>query len=68
MTKSFKSRKKYQDNEQQNFTMFDRLPPHNLEAERGVIGAILLNPMVCDDVAVIVRSSDFLCGSEQNHL
>ena len=59
MTKSFKNRKKYQDNEQQNFTMFDRLPPHNLEAERGVVGAILLNPTVCDDVAVIVRTSDF---------
>ncbi len=37
----------------------DRMPPNNLEAERGVIGAILLDPRLCDDVAVIVRPNDF---------
>ena len=45
--------------------MFDRLPPHNLEAERGVIGAVLLNPIVCDDIAVIVRGSDFYAESNR---
>jgi len=65
MAKASKSRKKMQDDEQRNFAMFDRLPPHSLEAERGVIGAILLNPMVCDDVAVIVRSSDFYADANR---
>ncbi|MBQ9875101.1 MAG: replicative DNA helicase [Thermoguttaceae bacterium] len=37
----------------------DRLPPYNAEAERGVIGAIILDPRLCDDVSVIVRPSDF---------
>ncbi len=30
--------------------MLDRIPPHNLEAEKGVIGSMLLDPEVCDDV------------------
>lgn len=45
--------------------MFDRLPPHSLEAERGVIGAVMLDPMVCDDIAVIVRPSDFYAESNR---
>ncbi|MDR1957997.1 MAG: replicative DNA helicase [Planctomycetaceae bacterium] len=45
--------------QQQELNMFDRLPPNNLEAERGVIGAILLDPHVSDDVSTIVRPSDF---------
>ena len=38
---------------------FDRSPPCNVEAERGVIGAILLDPRLCDDLAVLVRPNDF---------
>ena len=37
----------------------DRALPCNLDAERGVIGAILLDPNLCDDVATIVRPNDF---------
>ena len=37
----------------------DRQLPYNPEAEAGVVGAILLNPSVCDDVAVILRPEDF---------
>lgn len=37
----------------------DRLPPQNLEAERGCIGSILLDPDMCDEVALIVRPDDF---------
>ena len=65
MAKSSKSRKTTQDAEQKSFTMFDRLPPHNLDAERGIIGAILLNPIICDDIAVIVRDSDFYAESNR---
>jgi len=65
MAKASKPRKKTQDGEQKNFAMFDRLPPHNLDAERGVIGAILLNPIVCDDIAEIVRDGDFYAESNR---
>jgi len=59
MAKSAKKNSKSQETAQQGFTMFDRLPPQSLDAERGVIGAIMLDPMVCDDIAVLVRPSDF---------
>jgi replicative DNA helicase len=42
-----------------NSELLDRQPPCNLEAERGVLGSILLLPMTCDDVAVILRPEDF---------
>lgn len=34
-------------------------PPQNLEAERGVIGSVWLNPSLCDDVALVLRPEDF---------
>ena len=39
--------------------LIEHSPPQNLEAEKGVIGAILINPLTCDDVATILRSDDF---------
>src|SRR5687768_9084101 len=39
--------------------ILDRQPPRNLEAERGVLGSILLLPDVCDDVALVLRVDDF---------
>ena len=33
--------------------------PANIDAERAVLGSILLKPDVCDDVALIVRHEDF---------
>jgi len=42
-----------------NSEILDRQPPCNLDAERGVLGSILLLPTVCDDVALIVRPEDF---------
>ena len=42
-----------------NSEILDRQPPCNLEAERGVLGSILLLPLVCDDVALVVRPEDF---------
>ena len=42
-----------------------RSPPQNLEAEKGVIGAILINPLICDEVATILRPEDFLSVANQ---
>ena len=39
--------------------ILDRLPPQNLEAEKGVLGSLLLDPDMCDEVALIVRPEDF---------
>ena len=39
--------------------ILDRQPPRNLEAERGVLGSILLLPDCADDVALILRDDDF---------
>lgn len=45
--------------------ILDRLPPQNLDAEKGVLGSILLNPVVCDDVALIVRPDDFYADANR---
>lgn len=45
--------------------ILDRLPPHSLEAERGVLGSILLDPNLCDDVALILRPEDFYADANQ---
>ncbi len=39
--------------------ILDRQPPFSLEAEAGVLGSIMLNPDVCDDVALLLRPQDF---------
>jgi replicative DNA helicase len=48
-----------------NSEILDRQPPCNLEAERGVLGSILLLPSVCDDVALILRPEDFYDDSNR---
>ncbi|MFH1267739.1 MAG: replicative DNA helicase [Planctomycetota bacterium] len=45
--------------------ILDRLPPHNLDAEKGVLGSVLLNPNMCDDVALILRPEDFYADAHQ---
>jgi len=45
--------------------ILDRLPPQNLDAEKGVLGSLLLDPDLCDDVAMIVRTDDFYADANQ---
>jgi replicative DNA helicase len=45
--------------------ILERQPPHDLEAEVGVLGSMLLKPDVCDDVAPIVRADDFYDDAHQ---
>ena len=39
--------------------------PANVDAERAVLGSILLKPDVCDDIALLVRPEDFFDESHQ---
>ena len=43
----------------------DRMPPMNLEAERGVLGSVLLQADVLDEVAAILQPEDFYRDSHQ---
>src|SRR5262249_6784965 len=46
-------------------TLGDRLPPQNLEAERSVLGSILLNNDVLHEVIPILGVADFYRDSHQ---
>ena len=51
--------------------ILDRQPPRSLEAEKAVLGSILLKSDVCDDVALVVRPEDFYDDANRkiyNHL
>ncbi len=39
--------------------VLDRLPPQNLEAEKSVLGCMLLDSLISDDVIMILRDEDF---------
>jgi replicative DNA helicase len=45
--------------------ILDRLPPHSAEAELGVLGSILLDPEMCDEVALVLRPEDFYADANQ---
>ncbi len=45
--------------------ILDRLPPQDLDAEKGVLGSLLLDPEMCDEVALIVRATDFYAEANQ---
>lgn len=47
--------------------ILDRMMPHSHEAERCVLGSMLLDPQCCDDVAMFVRGEDFY-GEEHQKL
>lgn len=48
-----------------NSEILDRLPPHSLDAEKGVLGSILLDPHLCDEVALVLRPDDFYADAHQ---
>ena len=45
--------------------ILDRLPPQNLEAERGVLGSLLLDPQMCDEAALELHADDFYADANQ---
>ncbi|MCI0334512.1 MAG: replicative DNA helicase [Planctomycetes bacterium] len=45
--------------------LLDRQPPRSIEAERAVIGSLLLLPEACDEVALIIRPEDFYDGAHR---
>ncbi len=45
--------------------ILDRLPPQNLDAEKGVLGSILLDPNMCDEVALLLRPDDFYADAHR---
>ena len=55
-----RSSKQSRSQDEQSVSEIARLGrPGNIEAEKNVLGSILLKPDVCDDVALSVRSEDF---------
>ncbi len=45
--------------------ILDRLPPQSLEAERGVIGSMLIDPRMIDEVLPILKPEDFYTEAHQ---
>lgn len=44
---------------EQTSDILQRQPPYDLDAERGVLGSILLKPDIMDEVLLVVRKDDF---------
>jgi replicative DNA helicase len=41
-----------------DLSILEKAPPHDLDAERAVLGALLRNPDLCDDVVPVLRDAD----------
>lgn len=54
-----------QSGERISSEILDRLPPQNLDAERAVLGSLLLDPNFCDDVVLILRPDDFYADAHR---
>jgi replicative DNA helicase len=62
--KSQKSRKtNYSD--AIDLSALGNVPPHNIDAERGVIGALILDPLLYDAVVLLVNADDFYFDSNR---
>lgn len=48
-----------------NSEILDKLPPNDNDAEQGTTGSLILDPRLCDDVALIVRPEDFYAEANQ---
>ncbi len=46
--------------------IYDRHPPCDKEAERGVLGSLLLDSAVCDEVVLVIRPDDFYDQAHQH--
>lgn len=47
-------------------TDIDRLPPHNIEAERAVLGALLIDPDAYHEIGDMLQAGDFYMVQHQN--
>jgi replicative DNA helicase len=45
--------------------ILDRVPPHSIEAEQGVLGSLILDPKLCDDVCLVVGPDDFYADAHR---
>lgn len=52
-------------NEPVTSEILDHVPPNNPEAEKGVLGSIVLDPRMIDDVAPILRPDDFYADAHR---
>lgn len=48
--------------------MAQMIPPNNLEAEEAVLGSILIDPSVVNDVMEILRNGDFYSKKTSSYL
>jgi replicative DNA helicase len=42
-----------------DLSVLEKTPPHHLDAERGLIGSLLLDPLLCDVIVPLVQAEDF---------
>jgi replicative DNA helicase len=48
-----------------NSEILDRLPPQDLQAEKGVLGSLMQVPELCDEIALLLKPVDFYAEANQ---